>query len=116
VHLFLIPIEPAIDDSQMIFVLWKHTLFAAGAKLCDTAKKLIGSTTKSRWDRALRLVGSTLVSTAATIQARSIRCVRQSAQAKVHGRARASFAVAKRAAGHLRAAATDWHNPYTLAG
>jgi len=72
----------------MIFVLWKHTLFAAGAKLCDTAKKLIGSRRKPRWDRALRLVGSTLVSTAATIQARSIRCVRQSAQAKVHGRAR----------------------------
>jgi hypothetical protein len=46
VHLFLIPIEQAICDSQMIFVLWKHTPFAAGAKLCDTAKKLITSRRK----------------------------------------------------------------------
>jgi hypothetical protein len=81
VHLFLITSERAIDDSQMIFVLWKHTLFAAGAKLCDTGKKSVGSERKSRWDRALRLVGSTLVSTAATIEARSIRRARQSAQA-----------------------------------
>jgi len=78
VHLFLIPIEPAIDDSQMIFVLWKHTLFAAGAKLCDTAKKLIGSRRKPWWDRALGLVGSTFVSTAPTIEARSIRRARSS--------------------------------------
>jgi hypothetical protein len=56
VHLFLITSERAIDDSQMIFVLWKHTLFAAGAKLCDTGKKSVGSERKSRWDRALRLV------------------------------------------------------------
>jgi hypothetical protein len=82
VHLFLIPIERAISDSQMIFVLWKHTLFAAGAKLCDSAKKLIGSGRKSRWDRALRLVGSTLVSTAAMIEARSIGRPRQSAKSK----------------------------------
>jgi len=72
VHLFLIPIERTIDDSQMIFVQRKHTLFAAGAKLCDTAKKLIGSRRKSWWEGALRLVGSTLISTAATIEARSI--------------------------------------------
>jgi hypothetical protein len=72
VHLFLIPIERAIRDSQIIFVLWKHTLFAADAKLCDSAKRLIGSRRKSRWDQALRLVGSTLVSNTAMIEARSI--------------------------------------------
>jgi hypothetical protein len=33
VHLLLIPIERTISDSQMIFVLWKHTPFAGGAKL-----------------------------------------------------------------------------------
>jgi hypothetical protein len=71
VHLFLIPIEQAISDSQMIFVLWKHTPFAAGAKLCDTAKKLISSRRKSRWDRALRLVGSALFNGAATSEARA---------------------------------------------
>jgi len=109
VHLSLIPIERVTDDSQMIFVQRKHTLFAAGAKLCDTAKKLIGSRRKSWWDGALRLVGSTLISAAATVEARSIRRARQSAQARVWRRARASFAEAKRAASHLRAAATDWH-------
>jgi hypothetical protein len=67
----LIPIEQAIGDSQMIFVLWEHTPFAAGAKLCDTAKKLISSRRKSRWDRALRLVGSALFNGAATSEARA---------------------------------------------
>jgi len=32
----LIPIEQALGDSQMIFVFWKHTPFAAGAKLCHS--------------------------------------------------------------------------------
>jgi hypothetical protein len=61
VHLFLIPIERAIGDSQMIFVLGKHTPFAAGAKRCDTVKTLSTSKRKSWWDRALHVVGSALV-------------------------------------------------------
>jgi hypothetical protein len=64
VHLFLIPIERAIGDSQMIFVLRKHTPFAAAAKLCDTAETLITSKRKAWWDRALHVVGNALIGSA----------------------------------------------------
>jgi hypothetical protein len=40
-HLFLIPLERASGDSQMIFVHAEHTPFAAGAKRCSLAEKFI---------------------------------------------------------------------------
>jgi hypothetical protein len=60
-HLFLIPLERASGDSQMIFVHAKHTPFAAGAKRRDRAKKFIRFQKNREWDAALRRVGSALV-------------------------------------------------------
>jgi hypothetical protein len=113
---FLIPIERATGDSQMIFVLGKHTPFAAGAKRCDTAKTLVSSRRKSRWNRAPRVVGSALIGSAFAQSstrdaASSAISLSNNAQAHLCDR---RFGV--RSAGHLRAAAAGWHNPYTLGG
>jgi hypothetical protein len=60
-HLFLIPLQRASGDSQMIFVHAEHTPFAAGAKHRDRAEKFIRFQKNREWDAALRRVGSALV-------------------------------------------------------
>jgi hypothetical protein len=55
VHLFLIPLEPANGDSQMIFVLAKHTPFAAGAKRRNRARKIHQISKNLGWDAALHV-------------------------------------------------------------
>jgi hypothetical protein len=84
-HLFLIPLERMSGDSQMIFVLGKHTPFAAGAKRRHRGQKIDLSLKKRWWDAALRRVGSALTAVArradASRPAYVRRCVKQHAQA-----------------------------------
>jgi hypothetical protein len=144
VHLFLIPLEPANGDSQMIFVLAKHTPFAAGAKRRNRARKIHQISKKSRVGRGPSRVGSALVGVAvAKTPARIHRCARPAharhtcvtmphdarpqhapeKRGRFSERARdgtrmrgTSGSIESECSSDLRAAATGWHNHYTLGG
>jgi hypothetical protein len=114
VHLFLIPLEPANGDSQMIFVLAKHTPFAAGAKRRNRARKIHQISKKSRVGRGPSRVGSALVGVAerksvAKTSARIHRCARpRKAHVCNHASTTRSYSMCRKsAAGFPKGHATE---------
>jgi hypothetical protein len=140
-HLFLIPLESVNGDSQMIFVLPKHTPFAAGAKRRGRTRQFARITKTAGGTRPFIAWAALSPVARNRPQTRFARAPsplhrQHSLETFENGHLQGSFAGtargtcarharrehacnlgnATRAASHLRAAAAGWHNRRTLAG
>jgi hypothetical protein len=136
-HLFLIPLESANGDSQMIFVLPNDTPFAASAKRRGRTRQFARITKTAGGTRPF--IAWAALSPVARNRPQNTICPRALAAAQAtfagdirkwtfardicrdcarHARREhaCNLGNATRTSSHLRAAAAGWHNRRTLAG